>query len=353
MSKVSVVVPCHNECKHIERFLGDLAALQLPAGVELEVIVADGGSDDGTREMLAAAGQWRNLKVIDNPMRIVSTGLNEAIRISSGAVIVRMDVHTRYSPDYVAQCVAVLSETGADCVGGPWAPAGVNYVSEAVALVFDSWFVSGGGRAHATAYEGPTDTVYLGAWRREAFERFGFFDESLVRSQDSELNFRIRRQGGTVWQSHRIHSRYQPRTTLSRLWHQYAQYGYWKVKVLQNHGCLASMRQLVPGFFVGLSILLLAASTVYGPAWEAFVLLQGSYLVTSAVASFIACRRPRNWRYLPLTPAVFATFHFGFGYGFLRGLVDFLILRRPGRAGFRLPTRGPSKRSTQSVSNAA
>jgi glycosyltransferase involved in cell wall biosynthesis len=354
MSKVSVVVPCHNECEYISRFLRDLRAQQLPEGLEFEVIVADGASDDGTREFLSAAVEgWPNLKVIDNPRRIVSTGLNEAIRISSGTVIVRMDVHTRYASNYVAQCVAVLSETGANCVGGPWAPVGVTYVSEAVALVFDSWFVSGGGRAHATAYDGPSDTVYLGAWRREAFERFGFFDESLVRSQDSELNFRIRRQGGMVWQSRRIRSRYYPRTTLGRLWRQYAQYGYWKVKVLQKHGCPASIRQLAPGLLIGLSILLLAASAVYRPAAEALVLLQGSYLLASAMASFVACRRPRHWRFLPVMPAVFAVFHYGFGYGFLRGMVDFLILRRSGRAGFRLSTRGRSKPSGQSAANAA
>ncbi|MDA1313257.1 MAG: glycosyltransferase family 2 protein [Acidobacteria bacterium] len=353
MPTISVIVPCRNEFGHIDRFLADLWSQQLPRGRELEVIVADGASDDGSREVLhRAVKRWSNLTLIDNPRRIVSTGLNAAIRASSGDVIIRMDVHTRYAPDYLAQCVAVLSETGADCVGGAWAPRGVNHVSEAVALIFDSWFVSGGGRAHARAHDGPTDTVYLGAWRRDAFWRFGFFDESLVRSQDSELNFRIRRLGGTVWQSPRIRSLYQPRTTLRGLWRQYEQYGYWKAKVLQKHGRPATIRQLAPGFLVGLSVALLAVSAVYAPAGQALVLLSGSYTLGSAAASLFACRRPRNWRYLPVTPAVFAAFHFAFGYGFLHGLVDFFLLRRGGRAGFSLLTRGSSKPSTKSAANA-
>jgi glycosyltransferase involved in cell wall biosynthesis len=354
MSKISVIVPCRNECGHIDRFLADLWSQQLPRGRELEVIVADGGSDDGSRDVLRRAAERRpNVTVIDNPRRIVSTGLNEAIRVSSGDVIIRMDVHTRYAPDYLAQSLAALSETGADCVGGPWVPLGVNHVSNAVALVFDSWFVSGGGRAHARAYDGPSDTVYLGAWRRDAFWSFGFFDESLVRSQDNELNFRIRRLGGIVWQSSRIRSLYQPRTTLSSLWRQYAQYGYWKVKVLQKHGRPATIRQLAPGLLVGLSIALLAASAVDATAGRALLFLLGSYALVSAAASLIACRRPRHWRYLPVTPAVFAAFHFGFGYGFLRGLVDFFLLRRGGRAGFSLLTRNRSKPPAKSAANTA
>ena len=339
--KVSIVVPCRNERGHIDAFLQDLRDQQIPEGVELEVIVADGMSDDGTREALGIARRgWPRLRVVVNHRRIVSAGINAGIRAASGWAIVRMDVHTRYAPDYIEQSLAVLTETGADCVGGPWTPAGVNYTSNAVALVFDSWFVSGGGRAHSQGHEGPTDTVYLGCWKRQTFDRFGFFDESLVRSQDNELNFRIRKHGGIVWQSPRIRSWYRPRRSLAGLWRQYAQYGYWKAKVLQKHGRPATVRQLVPGAFVALLALLVIAAPISTLGFEALLTLLGGYGLASGTAAAIACRQPRDWRYLPVMPAIFAGFHFGFGYGFLRGIVDFLVLGRAGRVSFGVLTRG-------------
>ena len=347
METVSVVVPCRNERGHIEPFVEDLRRQRVPDDYELEVIVADGDSDDGTRERLRAAErEWPALKVIANPRHIVSTGLNHAIRESAGSVIIRMDVHTRYAPDYIAQSVGVLRETGADCVGGPWTPRGTNYVSSAIALGFDSWFVSGGGRAHSQTYEGLVDTVYLGCWRRDAFDRFGCFDENLVRSQDNELNYRIRQAGGTVWQSPRIRSWYVPRRSIRNLFRQYVQYGYWKACVLRKHGRPATLRQLAPPVFVGL-LLVLAGAAPFSPIASVLLAgLTGCYGLVSAVAALLACRRPAQWRYLLVIPIVFGAHHFGFGYGYLRGLVDVVVRRRAPAASFASLTRATSRRAS-------
>ena len=169
---VTVIVPCRNEVDHIDRFLNCLFQQKLPADAEMEVLVADGDSDDGTRAAIERR-QLENprLRVIDNPRQIVSIGLNAAIREARGEIILRMDVHTIYARDYIAECVRALCESGADNVGGPWVAAGSTYLSKAIALAFASRFVSGGGRAHDPSYEGDLDTVYLGCWRREAFER--------------------------------------------------------------------------------------------------------------------------------------------------------------------------------------
>jgi succinoglycan biosynthesis protein ExoA len=188
--------------------------------------------------------------VIDNPGRIVSTGLNSAIKAARGEIVVRMDAHTEYAPDYVQQCVAVLQETGADNVGGPARTRAETYLEKAVAAAYHSRFAVGGARFHDVNYEGWVDTVTYGCWRREAFDRFGYFDEELVRNQDDEHNLRIIRDGGKIWQSPKIRSWYRPRGSLSALFKQYMQYGYWKVRVIQKHKLPASWRHLVPGAFV-------------------------------------------------------------------------------------------------------
>lgn len=325
--KVSIVIACRNEEEHIESCIRTILAQDLPAG-GFEIIVAEGMSDDGTREILARlAAEDCRIKVIDNPGRIVSTGLNAAIAVAQGDIIVRMDAHTEYARDYVRQCVAVLEETGADNVGGPWVPRGNGLIGQAISAAFQSSFGNGRAKGRDPLYAGPVDTVYLGCWRREAFDRFGLFDEELVRNQDDEFNLRILRKGGTIWQSPKIKSWYSPRQKLSQLFRQYSQYGYWKVRVLEKHRIPASARHLVPGLFI-LSVLSLPLASVWWSAaiwlWIAVVL---AYVLSNIAASlFVACRQ--GWRLFPLLPVVFACHHVAYGWGFVRGVLDFLILRQ-------------------------
>ena len=253
---VSVIVPCRNERDQVDTSLRSILAQESPTG-DFEVIIADGLSDDGTHEVLKELEREDSrLRIIDNPGRIVATGLNSAIRLARGDVIVRMDTHTRYAPDYLRQCVAVLKETGADNVGGPWVAEGQGLISQAIAAAFQSPFSVGGARGHKPYYEGPLDTVYLGCWPREIFDRIGRFDEDLVRNQDDEFNLRILKAGGRIWQSPRIRSWYTPRESLRLLFQQQRQYGYWKVRVIQKHKIPASIRHLVPAAFV-LSLVIL------------------------------------------------------------------------------------------------
>jgi succinoglycan biosynthesis protein ExoA len=339
---VSVIVPCRNEVDHIDRFLDCLLRQKLPAGTELEVLLADGFSDDGTRARIERHQGRHPLRIIDNPKKIVSAGLNAAIREARGEVILRMDVHTIYAGDYIAECLRALEASGADNVGGPWIAAGSSYLSKAISLAFASRFVSGGGRAHDPGYEGCLDTVYLGCWRREAFDRYGLFDEELVRSQDNELNLRIQRGGGKIWQTPRIRSRYAPRGSLRQLFRQYVQYGYWKVRVIRKHRIPASVRQLVPGGFLAWLLLLAAASPFSGWAWQGLLGLLLIYGAASLAFSVALCGAPARWRYLPVMPAVFAAYQFGFGYGFLQGVADFVVLRKAAGRRFTALTRTPT-----------
>jgi cellulose synthase/poly-beta-1,6-N-acetylglucosamine synthase-like glycosyltransferase len=327
---ISIVVPCRNESRAIERFLESILKQDL-ADLQYEVIVADGMSDDGTHEILEKAQeQHPYIRLIDNPTRIVSTGLNAAIYAARGDIIVRMDVHTEYKEDYIRRCVEVLGITGADNVGGACIAKGKGYVGSAIAAAFQCAFAVGGARWHRPGHKGPVDTVHLGCWRREVLQEIGFFDESLVRNQDDELNLRIVRAGGTIWQEPEIVSWYHPRSSFASLFRQYFQYGFWKVAVIRKHRLPASWRHLVPGAFVLANGLFLAAlalrgvSTLAWPAWSANfgAVMDTLYVCASLFFAFITAR-VRGWALLPLLPLVFAIYHIAYGLGFLAGTVYF------------------------------
>ncbi|WP_119354869.1 glycosyltransferase family 2 protein [Azohydromonas sediminis] len=318
---VSVVVPCRNEAAHVDAFVASVLAQRLPDGVALELIVADGASDDGTRERLAAlAATDPRLKLIDNPQRIVAAGLNRALAAARGDVVVRMDVHTTYADDYVAQCLATLARTGADNVGGPWRAEGTGPWGRAIAAAFQSRWAAGGARSRSLSHDGPVDTVYLGCWPRATFERFGGFDETLVRNQDDEHNLRIVRGGGRVWQSPTIRSTYHPRESLAAFARQWLQYGYWKPFVMRKHGQPASARHLLPGAFVT-ALTLSAAAALLGLGALPLAALVAVYTLAVLALAVDAAARS-SWALLPRLPVVIATQHLAYGAGTLLGAWD-------------------------------
>ena len=319
--RVSIIVPCRNEIRYIQAFLDSVAAFDRPDGLMPEVLIADGESTDGTRALLdefAARHYW--LRVISNPRQIVSTGLNLAIKAALGDVMVRLDVHATYAPDYVVQCLRVLVQTGADNVGGAARTQPKGYMQEAVAAAYHSRFSTGGALFHQPDYEGPVDTVTFGCWHKSLFDEVGLFDEDLVRNQDDEHNMRITLAGGTIYQSTAIRCWYETRSSLRALFTQYRQYGYWKVAVIRKHKRAASWRHLVPATFVG-SLGLLGFTALFSTwARMAFYAASAAYLAAILVASLLICV-PRKARLLPVMPFVLATFHFSYGLGFLGGLL--------------------------------
>jgi len=337
--KVSVIVPCRNERRHIGPFLESVLS-QCPIAGGIEIIIVDGMSNDGTREVIRSiVERVPNVRCIDNPGQIVSTGLNIAIREARGEFIARMDVHTCYASDYLLKCLQVFEATDADNVGGPWRARGHSLVQRSIAMAFNSPFAAGNARSHVLDYEGEVDSVYLGFWRRDYLLATGLFDEELVRNQDDELNLRIVRRGGKIWQSPSIVSWYEPRPRLGLLFKQYAQYGYWKVRVIQKHRLPASVRHIIPGSFVAT----LGGSVVLAPFFSSAgalaTLLGLSYVSASLIASVLLCVRSRSWQSLLLLPPIFACFHFGYGCGFLAGVWRFWFGRRTDGAAFRDLTR--------------
>jgi succinoglycan biosynthesis protein ExoA len=339
---VSVIIACRNEAEHIQECLECLLKQDYPAD-KVEIIIADGMSDDGTRGILDSFQKsLGNIKVLDNPNRITSSGLNLAIGQSRGEVIIRIDAHSEYENTYISRCIDGLRASWADNVGGPWRAQGVGYIGRAVAAAFNSIFAIGGGRAHRLNYEGPVDTVYLGCWPSASFEKYGLFDEELVRNQDDEHNLRIVRGGGVVWQSPKIKSFYRPRNTLRELFRQYIQYGYWKVRVIRKHHLPASVRHVIPGLFLLILFLLLLFGLIYpGALWIFFTLL-GIYAIFSLLFSIESAHRG-GWDILPVMPIIFGCYHFGYGYGFIRGVLDFVIFQRKPKPEWAALTRDSKK----------
>ncbi len=336
MIAITVIVPCRNEIKHVHSFLDSVLRQEL-SSCEWEIIVADGMSDDGTRAVLE---QYRRnhprMRVMDNPEKIVSTGLNAAIRAARGQIIIRMDVHAEYAVDYLRQCVEALERSGADNVGGSPRVKAADYRSRLFGAAHHSPFAVGGSRAHDVRYEGYVDTVCFGCWRKATLERIGLFDESLVRNQDDELNLRLTRSGGKIWQSHLIVSWYQPRKDVVRLFQQYFQYGFWKVAVIRKHRIPASWRHLVPGSFVAANLALLLAllaGTLGGipglarTASTAWASLAAIYAAACLGAAGVSARS-HGWPIFPALPPVFAIYHLSYGLGFVLGLVYWPIASR-------------------------
>jgi succinoglycan biosynthesis protein ExoA len=344
---VSVILPCRNESGYIEDCLKSILQQELPDGV-FEILVADGVSNDGTREFLERfCAENPKVRLLNNPGRIVSTGLNAALREARGEVIVRMDAHTVYAPDYIKQCLTVLRQTGADNVGGPMCTTATTYKERAIRAVFHSPFAVGGARSHNPAYEGYVDTVIYGCWRKSIFDHVGNFDEDLVRNQDDEHNLRISRHGGKIYQTPRIRSWYHVRDSFRAALRQYMQYGYWKVLVIRNHRLPASIRHVIPAGFVGTLGLLLIAGLFWRPALAAAIALAGVYLLVVLGASLLTAART-EWKLLPALPLGFCCFHLGYGYGFLRGIVDFVLLQKAPATKFVQLTR-QQRRSTSTV----
>lgn len=342
---VTIVIPCRNEERFISPCLESLLAGNYPME-RLEIIIADGMSEDRTREILdnyaRLYSSTTSIRVIDNPERFVAPGLNHAIRLANSEIIVRIDAHSEYAPDYVRQCVEVLGETGAANVGGAVRTRCSGLLQTAISLASHSPFAGGGALSRNIDYEGPVDTVIYGCWLKETLIAIGLFDEAFVRNQDDELNLRLIRAGKSIYQSRRIRSWYRPRASLGALFKQYQQYGYWKALVIRKHRIPASWRHLVPAIWVlattGLALLSPLSAT---NGW----LLGGElaiYCAAALAATLLTISRAGFWKsigLLPILPVVFLIYHSAYGAGFLRGVIDFIILRRGAPARFTALSR--------------
>lgn len=329
LPSVSAVVACRNEVTHIERCVRSLLDADYPAHL-LEVLIVDGRSDDGTRELVVdLASREARVRLVDNPRRITPVAFNLGIATAVGDIILIVGSHSHYPPSYVRVLVNWLLGSGADCVGAVChtQPASHDVMARAIAAALSHRF--GVGNAHfRTGVTAPrwVDTVAFGCYRRDVFARIGGFDEELVRNQDDELNLRLGRSGGRLLLVSDVSSVYQARDSLAKLWRMYWQYGYYKPLVARKLGGVMTVRQVVPALFILATLLSIAALAMPLGAAPLKVVL-GVYGLASVAAALTAKSR-HGWSVALTLPVVFAVLHVSYGAGFLRGAARFLVARR-------------------------
>jgi len=318
---VSVIVPCRNEARFIAACLESILAGDYPVE-RMEVIVADGMSTDGTRELIEQfAGSARR---IDNPERTTPWALNRAIAASRGEIIVRMDAHARVAVDYISRCVEALERTGADNVGG--VVVGVarseGWFAGPIVEALGHPFGVGNSRFRiGAARDTWVDTVFGGCWRRESFSRVGMFNTDLVRGQDMEFNQRLRQAGGRILLSPKIVSYYYTRSRLAEFAAHNFSNGVWAVVPFAVTGVVpVRWRHLMPMAVVAA---LGIASVV--DVWAAAA-IAGAYAIANVASSASVAIRRNKWSYAALLPVVFAILHFSYGLGSVWGAVKALAI---------------------------
>jgi glycosyltransferase involved in cell wall biosynthesis len=317
-------MPIRNEADFIGRSLEAIISQDYPH-TYMEVLIADGMSEDNTRHIIQQLAHKTDIPVtiLDNPKRIVSTGFNLALQKARGDIIVRIDGHCEIKPDYVTQCVFHLGKPELGGVGGPIETVSQNAVGEAIATAMSSTFGVGGSDFRTKKDKQMfTDTIAFPAYRRDVFRVAGTLDEELVRNQDDEYNYRLRSLGYKLLLTPDVKSLYYSRSSILKLWKQYYDYGLFKVRVMQKHPGQMRPRHFAPALLVSSVLAGLLLSPFNRSIQRLWLITVGLYSSANSVASVITAYRA-GWRQLPLLPIVFATLHFGYGLGFLCGLVKF------------------------------
>lgn len=324
---ISVIVPCFNESQHIEACVRSLLTQERPPG-GVEVIVADGLSEDGTRDILRKlASQHSELRIVDNPGRTTPRGMNVGIRAARGRYVAILGAHCDYAMDYLRTCAELLDEhPEASCVGGPIESRGRSLFGQAVAVAMSHPVGIGNAKHRHPHYEGYAEGACYPVFRREIFDQIGFYDETLVRNQDDELNYRLTKSGGKVFLSPRARSTYFVRETIRGLFRQYFQYGYWRVAVLRKHRIPASLRQIVPPLFMSLTLVAAALGLSLPGYWQYTAgVLPLAYGATLLIVGAKA-RGKAGWQVAVLFPVAAAVMHAAYAAGFMWG-----FLKRPSR----------------------
>ncbi|MCI0521869.1 MAG: glycosyltransferase family 2 protein [Chloroflexi bacterium] len=334
MPKVSIIVPCYNEQPTIHKLLAAVKEQTYPLE-EMEVIIADGLSTDGTRgevEAFTLAHPSLAVRIVDNVKRSIPAGLNRAIEAAGGEYLVRLDAHSIPYPDYVARCVSALQAGRGDNVGGVWEilPGGEGWMARSIAVAAAHPIGAGDARYRVGGAAQAVDTVPFGAYRRSLATRLGGYDETLLTNEDYEFNVRLRQTGGVVWMEPAIRAQYYARAHLKELFRQYWRYGYWKAQMLRRHPSTLRWRQALPPLFV-LSLIGLALIGFWLPAAHVLLAVEAAgYLAILLLAGVqTALRRGEAGLVIGL-PLAFLTMHLAWGGSFLWGWAAQAARRRHG-----------------------
>lgn len=326
MPTVSIIVPCFNEEATIAQLLNAIYDQDFTRA-DMEVLIADGLSTDGTRAEINKFHQNHaelSLKVIDNPKRLIPSGLNLAIAAAKGAYIVRLDAHCVPRPDYLLRSIEALESGRGWSVGGVWEikPSGPGWLAASIATAASHPLGVGDAFYRFANQAREVDTVPFGSFSKELISRVGDFDENLHANEDYEFNTRIRRAGGKIWLDPEIRSTYFARPTLAELARQYARYGFWKARMLRRYPSSLRPRQAVPPLFV-LSLLVLPLASLIWPGLLWVLLVEVvSYILLLLGAALLKTLEVKQIKLLVGIPLAMATMHLSWGASFLWSLLS-------------------------------
>jgi glycosyltransferase involved in cell wall biosynthesis len=325
---VSIIIPCRNEEKFIDKCLDSIIANDYPRNY-LEALVIDGMSEDGTRAVIESyARQYPWIRLIENPREITPVALNIGIKNARGEIIIWMSAHNHYEKDYISRSVENLDKYGADNVGGIMRtmPRVDNFIGRSIVASLSHRFGVGNSyfRLHTNEPHW-VDTVFGGCYRRGVFDRVGRFNESLVRGQDMEFNLRLKKAGAKTLLVPDIVSYYYARSDIKSFWIHNFTNGVWAIlPFLYSPIIPVSWRHLVPLAFVGSLIIVAALGLLWTPFFWLFLIILGSYVLASFASSFQIAWREHETKYLIWMPFVFGMLHFAYGFGSLWGGVRML-----------------------------
>lgn len=325
-SLISVVIPCRNE----EKYIGDCLHSLLNCAsdhIQLEIFVCDGMSDDSTRDIVETfSRQHANIYLMDNPEQVTPVALNLGIKQARGSLIAILGAHATVSQPYFINALASFERNPeADCIGGLIENEFEDSRSEAVGMAMSSPFGVGDAHFRTGMRDGFVDTVAFGIYKREVFEKIGYFNESLARNQDDEFNFRMLKNNLKIFLDLSIRSKYYVRSSWKKLFQQYYQYGFWKVFVNKKHNTITTLRQLIPFLFVSGILCSLTLSLYH---WIFFALFFAGLILWFVFALVFALKQTSRFIYLLQILLSFLILHISYGSGYLLGIWYFLILRK-------------------------
>ena len=324
---VSVIIPCRNEEKFIEGCLNSIVGQDYPKE-NLEVLVIDGISEDKTQDVVKKfAEKYHFIKLLENHKKFTPFGLNIGVKNAKGEIIIRMDAHAGYEKNYISKCLKYLKEYDADNVGGviKTKPADNTLISKSIANSLSSFFGAGSSYFRIGVKEPKwVDTVFGGCYKRKVFEKIGYFNEKLIRSQDLEFNLRLKKAGGKILLVPEIVAYYYPSSNFRDFVRHNFSDGVWVTYPLKFGIRVFKSRHLISLIFTSGVILALIFSPFSFLARFLFVLIFGSYLILNLFFSLKIAWREKESKFLFILPVVFASRHIGYGLGSLRGFLKIL-----------------------------
>jgi glycosyltransferase involved in cell wall biosynthesis len=326
MKSVSITIPCRNEQQYIGKCLQSIVDCNFDKSL-LSVFVCDGLSDDETSLIVIEfAAKYGFIKLIQNKKQTTPFALNLGLKANNADIKIILGAHAEIYPDYINNCIVAFGfDENIGCVGGVIENLYENQTAEVIGKAMSSGFGVGNAHFRTGEMDGYVDTVAFGAYKKEVFEKIGYFDEELIRNQDDEFNFRLLKNGFKIYLYRPIQSKYYVRASFKKLYKQYYQYGYWKVYVNKKHQTITTLRQIVPLLFV----LYLLGGAILSLLHPLLFLLYISILILYFLAGIYSATKQAE-KLKPIFSIVksFFILHFSYGLGYLKGIIDFFLLKK-------------------------